>query len=59
VRPPAVLPAIAVGHDELGKPVLAFRGQLADLIEKEGLTVHISLSDEAEYATASVILERP
>ena len=59
VRPPAVLPAIAVGHDELGKPVLAFRGQLAELIEKEGLTVHISVSDEAEYATASVILERP
>ena len=59
VRPPAVLPAIAVGHDDLGKPVLAFRGQLAELIENQGLTVHVSLSDEAEYAIASVILERP
>ena len=27
VRPPAVLPAIAIGHDELGKPVLAFCGR--------------------------------
>ena len=59
VRPPAVLPAIAVAHDELGKPVLAFRGQLAEMVENQGLTVHVSLSDEAEYAVASVILERP
>jgi len=59
VRPPAVLPAIAVAHDELGKPILVFRGQLAELIENQGLTVHVSLSDEAEYATACVILERP
>ena len=59
LRPPAVLPAIAVGHDELGKPELAFRGQLAELVENQGLTVHVSLSDEAEYAIASVILERP
>jgi len=59
VRPPAVLPAIAVAHDELGKPILVFRGQLAELIENQGLTVHVSLSDEAEYAIACVILERP
>ncbi|MBL8421379.1 MAG: holo-ACP synthase [Dechloromonas sp.] len=59
VRPPAVLPAIAVAHDELGKPILVFRGQLAAMIENQGLTVHLSLSDEAEYAIACVILERP
>ncbi|MGV0950489.1 MAG: holo-ACP synthase [Azonexus sp.] len=59
VRPPAVLPSIAIGHDELGKPVLAFCGQLAEMIENQGLTAHLSLSDEAEYAIAYVILERP
>lgn len=59
VRPPAVLTAIAIGHDELGKPLLAFRGQLAELIENQGFTVHLSLSDEAEYAIACVLLERP
>lgn len=58
VRPPAVLPAIAVSHDELGKPFLAFSPPLTDLIEKQGLTAHLSLSDEAEYAVAYVILER-
>jgi holo-[acyl-carrier protein] synthase len=58
VRPPAVLPAIAVAHDKLGKPILVFRGQLAEMIENQGLSVHLSLSDEAEYAIAYVIVER-
>ncbi|WP_265942551.1 holo-ACP synthase [Dechloromonas sp. A34] len=59
VRPPAVLPAIAVSHDELGKPILVFCGQLAEMIETQGLKAHLSLSDEADYAIAYVILERP
>lgn len=59
VRPPAVLPAIAVSHDELGKPILIFSGQLAEMIETQGLKAHLSLSDEADYAIAYVILERP
>lgn len=58
VRPPAVLPAIAVAHDELGKPILAFCGRLAEMIENQGLKAHLSLSDEADYAIAYVILER-
>lgn len=58
VRPPAVLPAIAVAHDELGKPILVFCGRLAEMIENQGLKAHLSLSDEADYAIAYVILER-
>lgn len=57
IRAPAVLSAIAVSHDELGKPILLFCGQLAKLIENQGLKAHISLSDEADYAIAYVILE--
>jgi len=57
VRPPAVLSAIAVNHDELGKPMLVFCGELADLIENRGLKAHLSLSDETDYAIAYVILE--
>jgi holo-[acyl-carrier protein] synthase len=59
VRPPAVLPAIAVSHDEQGKPILVFSGQLSEMIENLGLKAHLSLSDEADYAIAYVILERP
>lgn len=58
IRPPAVLSAIAVGHDDLGKPSLTFCGQLAEMIESRSLTAHLSLSDEADYAIAYVILER-
>ena len=58
IRPPAVMPAIAVAHDELGKPILAFCGRLAEMIENQGLKAHLSLSDEADYAIAYVILER-
>ncbi|MGA9394031.1 MAG: holo-ACP synthase [Azonexus sp.] len=57
VRSPATLTAIAVAHDELGKPLLVFHGQLAKLIENQRLKAHLSLSDEAEYAIAHVILE--
>lgn len=58
IRPPAILPAIAISHDELGKPILTFCGQLAETIENQGLMAHLSLSDEADYAIAYVILER-
>ena len=57
VRPPAVLPAIAVGHDDLGKPALIFHGQLGKMLENRKLKAHLSLSDEADYAIAYVILE--
>lgn len=58
VRPPVLLPAIAVGHDALGKPVFHFHGQLAEIVENRRLTVHLSISDEAEYAVAYVLLEQ-
>ncbi len=58
VRPPVLLPAIAVGHDELGKPVFNFHGQLAEIVVSRRLTAHLSISDEAEYAVAYVLLEQ-
>ncbi len=58
VRPPVLLPAIAVGHDALGKPVFNFHGQLAEIVENRRLTAHLSISDEAEYAVAYVLLEQ-
>ena len=57
VRDPATLTAIAVTHDELGKPVLAFGDRLGEVIKQQNLIAHLSISDEAEYAVAYVILE--
>ena len=59
IRPPAVLPAIGISHDDLGKPCLTFHGQLGKLIKKRALKAHLSISDEADYAVAFVILETP
>ena len=58
VRPPANLTAIAITHDELGKPVFDFQGELESLLKKQNLKSHLSISDEAEYAVAYVILEQ-
>jgi len=55
LRPPALLPAIAVIHDELGKPAFAYDAALTAAAGH--LTAHLSISDEAEYAVAFVVLE--
>lgn len=59
VRPPVLLPAIGVGHDEFGKPVFELGGELSELATARQLTAHLSISDEADYAVAYVILESP
>lgn len=58
VRPPVLLPAIGVSHDELGKPVFEFHGQLAEIVDNRRLNAHLSISDETEYAVAYVLLEQ-
>ena len=58
VRPPATLSAIAILHDHLGKPMLVFSPALHALLEEKNLKAHLSISDEAEYAVAYVILEQ-
>jgi holo-[acyl-carrier protein] synthase len=59
VRDPVLLPAIAVSHDELGKPEFAFSPELATHLAARGLVAHLSISDEQDYAVAFVILEKP
>jgi len=58
VRAPALLTAIAVGHDALGKPVFEFSPGLSAHLAERGLIAHLSLSDEGDSALAFVILER-
>ena len=58
VRAPATLPAIAVGHDPLGKPAFAYSDQLAALLRDKRLSAHLSISHERDYAVAFVILQQ-
>ena len=57
VAAPATLPSIAVTHDELGKPAFGYAPPLARHLAERGLTAHLSISDEAAYALAFVVLE--
>lgn len=58
VRAPATLPAMAVVHDELGKPSFSYAPELDAFIRSRGLAAHLSISDEKDYAVAYVVLEK-
>lgn len=58
VAAPATLNNVAVVHDTLGKPAFAYAAELAHYLAERSLTAHLSISDEAEYALAFVVIER-
>ena len=58
IRSPVLLPAIAVTHDDLGKPGFACDDRLTAWMRERGLTAHLSISDEAGHALAFVVVEK-
>lgn len=59
IRAPVLLNAIAVTHDEQGKPFFRFGAELSAYLATRGLAAHLSISDEREFATAFVVVEKP
>ncbi|MBE5528529.1 holo-ACP synthase [Laribacter hongkongensis] len=58
VRAPVLLPAIAVTHDELGKPAFACSAVLHDWLTARGVQrMHVSISDERTHCLAFVVFE--
>lgn len=58
VAAPATLPNIAVVHTASGQPFFEFSPELAAHLAERGVgRAHLTLSDEAEYAVAFVVLE--
>ena len=50
---------LTIGNEPSGRPELKFGSELAALLQRRGITGwHVSLSDEREYALASIILEK-
>ena len=50
---------LTIGNEPSGRPCLQFGPELAALLQQRGITRwHVSLSDEREYALASIFLER-
>ncbi|MDR3298691.1 MAG: holo-ACP synthase [Candidatus Accumulibacter sp.] len=57
VAAPASMSNIVVTHDDLGKPTFAYLPPLARYLAGRGLSAHLSISDEADYALAFVVME--
>ncbi|MCB1959598.1 MAG: holo-ACP synthase [Rhodocyclaceae bacterium] len=57
VAAPATLHALAIGRDARGKPFFTYHGALADIMQSEALTAHLSLSDELDYVVAFALIE--
>jgi holo-[acyl-carrier protein] synthase len=54
---PIQLTDVQVLNEISGKPYVKLSGKIAELIQAKDYQVHISLSDETEYAVATVIIE--
>jgi holo-[acyl-carrier protein] synthase len=57
LRVPMTWRACEIVNEASGKPVVALTGALAEWFDSRGLSAHVSVSDESDYATAFVIVE--
>lgn len=58
MRSPMTWRAMQVLNAPSGKPIVVTSGDLLEFMEKNGLTAQVSISDEADYAVAFVIVEK-
>jgi holo-[acyl-carrier protein] synthase len=58
MRMPMTWRAIQTLNAPGGKPVAITSGALKDFMEQNGLTAQVSITDEADYAVAFVIVEK-
>lgn len=58
LRAPATFHAIAVTHNELGKPLFAYDDALAGAMRERGWVAHLSISDEKESVVAFAVIEK-
>ena len=57
VAAPATLHAVIIDHDPRGKPFFRYSPALKKHMQELGLTGHLTLTDDAEYVVAFVLLE--
>ncbi|KQW42049.1 MULTISPECIES: holo-ACP synthase [unclassified Roseateles] len=58
MRMPMTWRAMEVVKAASGKPEVALHGELADWFVSRGLSAHVTVSDEQDYAVAFVVVER-
>lgn len=45
-------------NQKSGKPVIVLHGELKNWFEAQGLTAHVTVTDETDYAASFVVVER-
>ena len=58
MRMPMTWRSLQVLNAPGGRPVAVVSGQLKDFMDSKGLTAQVTLTDEADYAVAFVIVEK-
>ncbi len=58
MRMPMTWRAVQFLNAPSGKPIVVTSGVLTEFMQQQGLTAQVSLTDEAEYAVAFVIVEK-
>lgn len=58
MRMPMTWRAVQFLNAPSGKPIVVTSGALTEFMQQQGLTAQVSLTDEAEYAVAFVIVEK-
>jgi holo-[acyl-carrier protein] synthase len=58
MRAPMTWRGCEIAKQSSGKPEIRLHGVLAAWFEARRLTAHVSVSDEADYATSFVVIER-
>jgi holo-[acyl-carrier protein] synthase len=47
-----------IGNQPSGKPVIVLHGGLKDWFEAQGLSAHVSVTDETDYAASFCVVEK-
>lgn len=58
MRMPMTWHAMQTLNDPDGKPLIVTSGALTEFMEQNGLSAQVSITDEADYAVAFVIVEK-
>lgn len=58
MRMPMTWRSMQVLNAPSGKPIVVTSGALTDFMQQHGLSAHVTITDEVEYAVAFVIVEK-
>jgi holo-[acyl-carrier-protein] synthase len=58
LRMPMTWRACEILNERSGKPYVVLHGALKDWFEAQGLSAHVTVTDESEYAASFVVVER-